>query len=331
MSEIRKNLISCEYVVIAPERAKKPEDFVSPPKGGPLPEHSEKCPFCPGNEAMTPADTYRFPASGPWQLRCVQNKFSALSPEGELWNRFGTLRQSTAGVGLHEVIVETTKHNVSLGLQPPEVIRRIVRTYHNRFTAFHKDPRISHVIVFKNHGPAAGTSLQHPHSQVVGLPLIPAQVRFRSEEALEFYSDTGSCVVCSTVEDELSDFSRVISDTVHFCAVIPYAALSPYHIWILPKRHGGCFGEATEEELDDLAGLLGNVLGRLYKGLNDPSYNLVIRSSSPSESGARHLHWYLAIVPRITRSAGFELGTGMYINSSLPENSAEFLRNVNMG
>jgi UDPglucose--hexose-1-phosphate uridylyltransferase len=279
---------------------------------------------------MTPPETYRIPdpANGSWLVRCVPNKFSALSPEGELsWKTEG-LRISMNGVGLHDVIVDSPRHDLCIALMPEENVKNLIRTYHSRFTSFHEDPRVEQVIIFKNHGPAAGTSLEHPHSQIVGMPIVPVQIRYRSEEARRFYMDHGSCLLCRTLAEELSDASRVIVDSKNFTAFIPYASLSPFHIWIFPKRHSGCFGDTTPEELDELAVVLKTVLYKLYKGIGNPDFNFSIRTAPPTNSSSRHLHWYVAIIPRLTKTAGFELGTGMRINPSVPEVNAKFLREI---
>lgn len=328
MSEIRKNLITGEFVLMAPERAKRPLDFVPPPKPSEVPSFSDNCPFCPGHETMTPPENFRLPATGAWSTRCIPNKFSALSPDGDLWSKFSPLRQSMAGVGLHEVIVETPRHDLTLANQTQDGMDTVVFTYFERFNAFYRDPRVQHVILFKNHGPAAGTSLQHPHSQIVGVPITPAQVRFRADDALEFFNETGGCMFCETLRDELTDDARIVTETAHFAAFIPYAALSPFHTWIFPKRHFGCFGHSTVEELADMSRILRDVLYKLHRALSNPDYNLVLRSWSPGDTRAEHLHWYVAIVPRVTKMAGFELGTGMYINPSMPEASAKFLRDA---
>ncbi|MBI5694977.1 MAG: galactose-1-phosphate uridylyltransferase [Nitrospirae bacterium] len=328
MSEIRKNLITGEYVILAPERAKRPSDFECPVKHEAPPERVDNCPFCPGNEDKTPPHNYICPDSGAWTCRCIPNKFSALSSEGDMWRNEEGLKVVMAGVGRHEVVIETPYHNRCLAVLPDEAMKCYMSTCLHRFNAFYADPRVEHVILFKNHGAAAGTSLEHPHSQIVGLPMTPAQVRHRAQDACDYFDDKGSCLVCRTIEEEASDGRRVIMETDNFLAFIPYAALSPFHTWIFPKRHMPCFTAITGTELDELAVVLKTVLWKVYKGLCNPDYNYVIRSGAPSDCNADHLHWYVAIVPRVTKAAGFELGTGMYINPSIPEASAEFLRDV---
>jgi UDPglucose--hexose-1-phosphate uridylyltransferase len=332
MPEIRLNKVTGEWVIIATERAKRPEEFVEHREREPLPPHSPACPFCPGNEAKTPPQTFSLTdGEGRWLVRAVPNKFSALVPEGVAVRHDNGLRTHLSGVGLHEVIVECPEHDLTTALLPAVQIARILHAYRERFVAFYRDTRIEHVILFKNHGLAAGTSLEHSHSQIVGMPVVPVQTRSRIEEALRYYGDLGGCVYCRALREELADGVRVVSHNTSFVAFIPYAALSPFHIWIFPRNHCGDFGSVTDPELADLAAILKDVLLRLYRGLDNPDFNYVIRSLSPSEGSVRYFHWYLSLVPRVTRSAGFELGTGMFINTSLPEASAAFLREVDIG
>lgn len=331
MPEIRLNKVTGEWVIIATERAKRPEEFVERRERPVAPAHSPTCPFCPGNEDRTPPQTSSLTdRDGRWLVRTVPNKFSALVPEGATVRHDNGMRTHLSGVGLHEVIVETPSHDLTTALLPPEQIARVLDVYRQRSAAFYRDPRIEHVIVFKNHGVAAGTSLEHPHSQIVGMPVVPGQLRSRIEEALRYYGDLGQCVYCRALREELADGVRVVAHNPSFVAFVPYAALSPFHMWIFPRNHSADFGSVTDSEIADLAALLKEVLLRLYRGLEDPDFNYVIRSLSPSEASVRYFHWYLSLVPRVTRSAGFELGTGMFINTALPEASAAFLRGVNI-
>lgn len=328
MPELRLNLITGEWVIIATERAKRPSDFRSYKEKRYPAEHMDSCPFCAGNENKTPPEIMRVPSEGGWKVRVTQNKFAALNSEGERLRFNDGLKHSITGVGRHEVIVESPLHNMNPALMDTEDLADVIRVYKNRFLEMYSDPKVEHVIVFKNHGERAGTSIEHPHSQIVGTPVVPFQVVGRIYEAVRYFDSTGTCLVCSTLEDELADGKRIVFGTERFVAVIPYAALSPFHTWIFPKKHSASFGVMGNEDIDDLAHVLKTVLLKCYRGLGNPDYNYVIRSVSPKESESRHLHWYLSIVPRVTQTAGFELGTGMYINTALPEESAEFLRKV---
>lgn len=328
MPELRFNVVTREWVIIATERAKRPRDF-SNHKETPLrPEHLPACPFCPGNEHKTPAERYRVPEGDAWKIRVVANKFPALSSEGEKKRLGNGLRTAVTGVGVHEVIIETPLHNLDTGLQEKANIEELIGVYISRFVEANKDPRVEHAIIFKNHGEGAGTSLDHPHSQLIATPVVPVQFRDRVQAALHYFDDTGECLVCSVLKKDLQDGTRVIYDTRHFVTFIPYAALSPFHTWIFPKRHSASFSALTGEEVKDLAAHLKNILSRFHYGLANPDYNYVIRSSRPKDAANEYCHWYLSIVPRLSTAAGFEMGSGMFINTSLPERNAEYLRSI---
>jgi UDPglucose--hexose-1-phosphate uridylyltransferase len=317
-------------VVIAPERAKRGTNLARPTMTvTPVPERDAACPFCPGNEEITGLEMHRLEGiDGKWHVRSVVNKFSVLAPEGEVGSleAFEHARGAVNGVGLHEVIIEGPRHDLPLALQPIGQVREVVQTYVERFRAFYADPRIRHVIVFKNHGAAAGASQQHPHSQIVGLPILPGQVADRVGCAQHFFAEHGRCLACHIIAEEHEAGARIVAENSHFIAFIPYAALSPYHLWIFPKQHAACFGTASAETLDALAEMLRTVLGKVYGLLENPPFNFVVRSLGPRDAAAPHFHWYVPLIPRVNQSAGFELGTGMYINPSLPEASAQALR-----
>jgi UDPglucose--hexose-1-phosphate uridylyltransferase len=329
MSELRQNMATREWVVVASERAKRPDDFASEKREltGDRPERDPGCPFCPGNEEP-PLEISRLPEAGPWQVRVVRNKYPALAPTGEPVRTAEGVHRCISGVGHHEVIIESPRHNTCAALERPEDIALFLSVFQGRARALADDPRVEHVICFKNHGETAGTSLVHPHAQIVALPVVPHEIRVRAEEARRHFDDNGSCVFCDMLRNEIEDASRVIVDSEHFVAFIPFAAPSPFHMWILPRRHEPSFLRAESMELADLAGVLHRVLRRIYVGLNDPDYNYVIRSASVQDQDQDYLHWYVSIIPRVARAAGFELGSGMYINPAAPEANAEFLRSV---
>jgi UDPglucose--hexose-1-phosphate uridylyltransferase len=329
MSELRQNLITRDWVIIASERGNRPRDFVGKDTNIVLPSRDPACPFCPGNEDDTEGEIFRLGSDQGWQVRVVANKYPALRPSAEGLRQNSGLRRSMGGVGAHEVIIEHTGHNLTTALLDTKDIARILWAYRERYSALKRDPRLEAVILFKNHGKRAGTSLRHPHSQLTATPIVPNQVRHRIEEAIRFYDDTGQCVFCRTLDDELKDGARLVTESPHFAAFVPYAALSPFHTWIFPRRHASSFEEITDAELHDLANVLKLVLAKLYYGLNDPDYNYVIRSIPTHDGHTSYFHWYLSIVPRIVRAAGFELGSGMYINPSSPEQDARFLRQFN--
>ncbi len=327
MPEIRHNIVTREWVIIATERAKRPEEFAATgTRREAAVARVADCPFCPGNEAKTPPETYRVERHGAWQVRVVPNKFAALDAGAELTRRHDGLKRTISGAGIHEVIIETPDHSRTLPLLSEAEFAEVLDTYQRRYNAITADPRVAHATLFKNHGERAGTSLEHPHAQIVGTPIIPPQVRDRMENALRFYDETGECIFCSLMADELLDGVRIVAQSKDFVAFIPFAALTPFHLWIYPRRHTASFSDATQEQLADLARLLRTVLRKVYFGLKNPDYNLSIRTPPREARGLRYYHWYLSVIPRVTRLAGFEIGSGMFINTALPEKSAEFLR-----
>jgi UDPglucose--hexose-1-phosphate uridylyltransferase len=329
MPEIRQNIITRQWVIIAAERASRPDQFqTAKSQRKELPQHDPACPFCPGNEAMTPPETYRSPQAGTWKVRAFPNKFAALSTEGDLVRRIDGLKRTISGVGVHEVIVESRMHNTTLALMTDAEIEDVIAACLDRYNKIFADHRVEAVTLFKNHGAAAGTSLVHPHMQLIGTPVIPTEVRERLEWALRFYDDNGACIFCATLDSELRDQSRLIAENKHFIAFIPFAALSPFHLWIYPRRHCASFGSIAHDEIASLGRILRTVQRKLYFGLNDPDFNLVVRTAPRESTHIRYYHWYVSVVPRITQAAGFELGSGMFINVSRPEDSAAFLRSV---
>ncbi len=328
MPELRQNRITKEWVIIATDRAKRPEELVGKKSVQVFPHYAEKCPFCPGNEKLAPPEVLRFPGDGSWRVRVVPNKYAALSREGELTRKVERSKRTMNGVGIHDVFVETPDHAMTMALLSEEHISEVLRAYLERFKAVSPDPRIAHVTIFKNHGINAGTSLEHPHSQMIATPVISSHVRGRLHEALRHYDEFGECIFCTVLEEELREGVRTIVEGKHFVAYTPFAAGSPFLTHIFPRRHMASFGDTNPEELRDLARVLRRVLGKLYVGLENPDYNYTIRTAPAETAGVLYYHWYLSIIPRITRVAGFELGSGMFINPVLPEAAAEFLRNV---
>jgi UDPglucose--hexose-1-phosphate uridylyltransferase len=329
MPELRQNVVTREWVIISKERARRPNEFARQ-KAVAIehPQHDPACPFCVGNEKMTIRETYRLNDDSGWKVRVVMNKYPAFSPEGDRVRRIEGVYRSMTGVGFHEVVIEHRRHDLSPALFPVEDLANVILTYRQRYEELKKDPRIETVIIFKNHGEEAGTSIVHPHSQIAAMPIVPSQIRHRLDEAIRFFDETGDCVFCTTLRRELMDRQRIIVDSNHFVAFIPYAALSPFHLWIFPRRHASSFDEIYDHEIPDLAFTLRMVLAKLYYGLNDPDYNFSIRSTPARDGHREYSHWYLTIIPRIARTAGFEFGSGMYINPSVPEESAQFLRDV---
>ncbi|MFO7169345.1 MAG: DUF4931 domain-containing protein [Chloroflexota bacterium] len=332
MPELRQNLATREWVIIATERAKRPEQFAQPrhERVEDLPPHDEHCPFCPGNEELD-LERLRIPVTGDWLLRVVGNRYPALRENGKVERQLDGVQRWLPGVGYHEVVVESRLHNTCPAIEDVDEVERTLLAFQLRGRVYSTDERVEQIVYFKNHGPTAGTSLLHPHAQIIALPVVPYSIRARAAEARRYFDDHGECVICRMRRDESEAQVRIVAETPHFSAFIPFAAFSPFHMWIVPHRHAASFLDATTDEVRDLARLLRDILRRIYYALNDPDYNYVIRTAPQCEHTARHLHWYVAIVPRVTQAAGFELGSGMFINTALPEESARFLREFKVG
>jgi UDPglucose--hexose-1-phosphate uridylyltransferase len=329
MPELRQNIITREWVIIAKERAKRPHELIAPARSNPkVPSHDPECPFCPGNEGKTTTERYRIEKGNDWQVRVVANKFPALQEEGEKVRHIDGIFRSMTAVGYHEVVIEHPRHDLSPAGYTVDETAAIIEAHRQRYMTLAQDPRIEAVIIFKNHGEGAGTSLQHPHSQIAATPIVPTQVRHRLEESIRYFDETGECVFCRTLNREMQDGTRIVAQNKNFVAFIPYAALSPFHLWIFPVRHESSFDEITPQAVKSFAEILQGVLSKIHRGLNNPDFNFSIRSIPAREGHREYFHWYLTIIPRIGRTAGFEIGSGMYINPAIPEESARFLRDI---
>jgi len=331
MPEFRQNMLTNEWVIIATERAKRPEDFQKKEAGKlPLPEFSAPCPFCPGNEAQTPPATHLLKRNGNWAVRVVPNKFAALQGDIPFQpKRVGRFLKAT-GYGIAEVIIETPRHNLTLATMDNESVGDVVKVYKLRYLSVAKEKQICFINIFRNHGFRAGTSLEHPHSQLIATPIIPPHVRNPVEQAVRYYDTHGRCIYCDMLAEEIRREERLIAETDYFVAYAPYASRTPFEVRIMPKKHQASFADIGSKEVSDFAAFLKNILARIHKGLNDPDYNFIIRSAPVGDENARYFHWYMLIIPRLTTQAGFEIGTGIYINVTYPEHCAEFLKNTNV-
>lgn len=328
MPELRQNRATKEWVIVATERARRPEDLRVEKERKASPHYSEMCPFCPGNESMAPPEILRIENDGQWLVRVVPNKFPALGREGEIVRTISRSKRSMSGIGIHDVIIETPDHAATTALLSERQVLSVLEAYRRRYLEVSFDPRVVHITLFKNHGVEAGTSLEHPHSQLIATPVISHQVRERMYEALRHYDEYGECMFCEQLAEELKDGERIVLASEHFVALEPFASPTPFVTHIFPRRHFASFGDILDAELEDLARTLRTVLAKIYFGLHDPDFNYTIRSAPVESRGATYYHWYLSIIPRLTHVAGFELGSGMFINTVLPEAAAKFLREV---
>lgn len=331
MPELRQDPTTKEWTIIAVERSKRPHDFIKTETLVEKPSYGEDCPFCSGNEHLSPHETLAYRSGGPpdsqgWWVRVIPNKFPALSPEGSVERQDTGFFRRMDGVGVHEVVIESPVHNHILPLMEDRQVQEILLAYRERYLAVREDPRIKLIIIFKNQGQAAGTSLDHTHSQLVGTSVVPAKIRKKLEEAARYYDDHGRCVYCDSVEEELTVGKRIVMETESFVVLEPFASRSPFETWIVPKKHQASFGLISMEDSKSFAIILKKTLLKLYSKLNNPDYNYVIHTAPIKDEQEDYYHWHLQIIPRLTNPAGFELGSGIYINVSLPEETAQFLR-----
>lgn len=262
-------------MIIATERAKRPEELaVRRPKHA-VASYAESCPFCPGNEVHTPIEILRSPANltQPWAVRVIPNKFAALDCNAHPARNLQHLRRRIDGFGFHEVIIEGSDHSACMAVMPDAHVANILGVYRERYNALSLDQRINHVTIFKNHGADAGASQQHPHSQLIATPVIPSQVRHRLHEALRHYDDAGECMFCHMVEREVEDKTRIVLKSELFVAMEVFASPTPFATHIFPLRHMASFGEITSAEIADLARVLRTLLGKIYVGLENPDLN----------------------------------------------------------
>jgi len=329
MNEIRQNKATKQWVIYATARGKRPHDFQRESgEKKQLPDIDKGCPFCPGNEDMLPSIIMEMPgqSSDQWQTRVIPNRFPALTPEGNT-NRFTQgIYVAMQGYGRHEVVIESPRHNQQIAQMSSEEVEIVIETYHKRYVDLMKEHRNVMTLIFRNHGLRAGTSLIHPHSQIIVTGMVPNYIRWREEEAQRYFDEWGRCVYCDVLEHEIQDQRRVVFENESFLAFIPYAAEVPFEVWILPKEHQASFGQVSDESKSNLSIALRDILLKLHNRLDDPDYNYVLNTAPQYRAKEPQLHWYLQIRPRLTTQAGFEIGSGISINPSLPEEDADFLK-----
>ncbi len=328
MSLLRFDPTTNDWVVFAPERSRRPHANKKAASAAPVAEGV--CPFCPGNERLTTPEIYSWRrGNAGWSVRVVPNKFPALRIE-EGPDRFeeGPLFRAMGGCGAHEVIIESPEHDRLLCQQPVEQIERLLTTLQMRFNDLMRDVRFQTIVIFKNHGEGAGTSLRHPHCQLIATPVVPRMLRLKHAVATDYFDQTGRCLYCVLLEEEMKTGKRVLASNKDFAAILPFAAHLPFETWILPRAHCSSFGLATPAHLGSLAEILKSVLAKLHLGLGDPDFNLTINTVPRGDEDKEYFLWHVQILPRLTTPAGFELGSGMAINTVLPEDASEFLRGV---
>ncbi len=331
MSELRRDPISGRWVIIAPDRGSRPQDYESSSVN--VNSKKDSCPFCEGNESETPPEVYAeraegLPADGPgWTVRVVSNKYPALQIEGDLDPSSSGIYHSMRGIGAHEVLIESPRHDDELATLSDDARTGVFRAARERILDLTGDRRFRYIQVFKNRGFEAGATLDHGHSQLIATPTVPR----RLDEALAGFAiherANGACVLCQIVKQERDEGSRILFESSEFVVFQPFAARFPFETWVVPTRHAAAFEDASDELLADFSRVLGRALRAFRNVLEDPPYNFVLHTAPINEPGPRPLfHWKLEVMPKLSRVAGFEWGTGFYINAVSPEDAAARLR-----
>jgi UDPglucose--hexose-1-phosphate uridylyltransferase len=331
VSTLRFDVTTGDWVAFSDLRAQRPDGFRKLQARSAIPpDYDAECPFCPGNEALTPEaievePDLRDPSR--WSVRIFENKYPVLAPSASTARRLiGPLFREMGGHGRHELLIESPDHARTLLAQPLEHVERVLRVLHRRARALAADPTLEVVQLFKNHGSSAGSSMPHPHFQILATPVVPRQIRIKYHMAAEYYNTNGVSVYSELCRAEQEEGVRLVSANSEFVAFAPFASRTPYETWIVPLRAASTFDNAEASSLPSLAAILHDVLTRLARVLDGPPFNLVINSAPRRHADEPDFVWHIEVLPRTTTPAGFELGTGMAINSVLPEAAAAALR-----
>lgn len=327
MGEIRKDQVRDQWVVVNIDRVVKPRDLPVPRQGKSEPA-AGFCPFCPGNEAITPPELLAIrpegsPANGTgWDMRAIPNKFTAFSLLTDYAQTEDNLHQMRTGFGDHEVIIETPEHGVEFHHHSIDRITAVLQMVQNRFNALAADERIKHIQVYKNRGLFAGASLHHSHLQIIALPYTTGQYK----GAEHYHTATGNCLWCDMLEQEKMSGERIIAQDKGFTVLSPYASRFSFETWIVPDEHQADITELSLDDLHNLAALMHKTTNLLVEILDNASYNIVFNNAPVNQGDRSAFHWYIEIFPRIIVQAGVEVATGMYMNPISPEWAAETLR-----
>lgn len=330
MPELRRDPVIGRWVIISSSRGKRPgnleiqQDF---PQGG-------TCPFCPGSEDKTPPEILAYYNNGRekdksgWWVRVIPNKFPALEIEGGLDRVGDGMYDRMNGVGAHEVIIETPNHDQPLHDHEVNRLEDVFWAFRDRIVDLSKDPRLEYIMVFKNHGAAAGASLQHPHSQLIAIPMVPIRVKEEVQGSKTYFDHKERCVYCDMIRQEIAQGHRLVAQNKDFVAFAPFASRFPFELWIVPLRHSSDFQDIQKTEVNSLASMMKLVLGKHHRLLDNPPFNFILHTGPLKNPKLNYFHWYIEIIPKLTKVAGFEQGTGFYINPTPPEEAAKFLRDT---
>lgn len=331
MAELRRDPIIGRWVIVDTDHPSKPHDFEYEqhiPKGG-------TCPFCYGSEAMTPPeidafrDAHTAPNTSGWQVRVVPNKFPALQIEGDLDRRGIGIYDMSNGIGAHEVLIESPYHEKDITDLLDQEVCNVITMLCRRATDLTKDQRFKYIMVFRNFGQAAGASLEHPHTQIIALPMVPKNVAEEIKGAENYFEYRERCIFCDIIRQETQEKERIIYENEYYVSFCPYVSRFPFEMWIIPKKHNGFFCHVAPNEIAALASILRNTIAKIKKVFANLSYNYIIHSSPINSDGEiEYYHWHIEFMPKLTRVAGFEWGTGFYVDPTSPELAAQFLKAV---
>jgi len=331
MREFRRDPIIGRWVIVSTERAVRPSEFLPPRREV---NNQANCPFCPGNEQHTPPEitALRAPGShsnGPgWHLRVVPNRYPALRVEGDVVASAEGIYDRLTGVGAHEVIIETDRHDADFCDLAEGRAVDVFRVFRDRIQDLKRDVRFEYILIFKNCGSAAGATLSHPHAQLIALPMVPIRIASELNGARRYHEFRERCVFCDIITWELQNGSRIVAENDDFVAVCPYASRFPFEVWVLPRRHHPAYEDIREGELARLAAIVQTVNRKLNQALEMPPYNYLLHNAPLKSPASERFHWHLEIIPRTSGVGGFEWGTGFYINPTPPEEAAQFLRDL---
>jgi len=263
-----------------------------------------------------------------WSVRTVPNKFPVLTSDGNLEKEGIGIYDQMTGIGAHEVLIESPDHDKGLTELSKEEMQSVIGQYQGRFRQLAQDSRFKYVVIFKNFGSSAGATVDHTHSQIIALPMVPKTVLEELKGAEHYHQYRGRCVFCDIISQEYQDKERIVAENSSFLAFCPYAPRYAFETWIIPKGHNADFATTDEGSQVHLAQILQDVLKRLKKVLGNPSYNYYLHTAPIGYANAACYHWHIEIIPKLTRSVGFEWGTGLHIVPTFPQDSARFLRDA---
>lgn len=330
MPEFRRDPVIGRWVIIDQSRNFKK---IMHSEEESYPKDISKCPFCPGNEEMTRPEIlaysdhpHRHANSKDWTLRVIPNNKPILEIEGVLKRRAEGMYDTMDAIGAHEIIVETPEHSQNMSEKSEKQYESVYTAITDRMKDLRRDNRLEYILAFKNYGIAANALFEHPHSQLIAMPIVPKRVREEILGAERYFKYRERCVFCDIIAQETSSESRIVQENDDFIALCPYASRYPFEIWILPKKHIADFDSLSEKEIKSLSKMSRNVFVKLYNVLDNPSCSSLIHTSPLKENNMPHYHWHIEIIPKLTKTAGFEWGTGLYVNPVLPEEAAKYLR-----